>query len=50
MTDKEKVIKIHEAYEEYVKKMLEIIKKKIDLIAEYRIRTGKEKLRRLKND
>lgn len=49
MSDKEKIIKMHEAYEEYISKILEIINKKVALITEYRVKAGKEKLRNLKN-
>lgn len=48
--DKIKQLKMHEAYERYVKKVLGIMKKKFEIISEFRVKAGEMKLEKLKKE
>lgn len=46
--DRAKIIKMEHAYENYISKVLEILKKKMELLIEYRLALGEKKLTKLK--
>ncbi len=43
-------IKMQEAYEQHIEKVLDIIKKKIDIYVDYRLELGKKRLERLRKE
>lgn len=48
--NKKKEYQVQKIYEEYVEKVLSVMKKKLDVIAEFRVKAGKEKLQNLKKE
>jgi len=48
--DKKAVLKMQKAYEEYVDKALEVVRKKLDIIIDFRKDLGKKKLDDLKEN
>jgi hypothetical protein len=45
--DKKTVLKMQKAYEKYVHETLDIVRKKLDLIIDFRVTLGKKKLKNL---
>ena len=49
MPDKAQQLEIEKAYERYVTELLDIMKRKLDVVTKFRIKAGKEKIAKLEN-
>lgn len=48
--EQEKILKMHQAYEEYIFKVLDVLHKKLEVVTDFRKEVGRKKIDKLTKD